>query len=131
MTSALTLSSPAADLITVGRDSEGNPCIDPDFKGEKTHDFIVKMANAFNHTNDWYTSNNTKVRNIFAENRALFITDRAFIAETVLRNADVSYGIMPQPKYDETRKITSPVWGTPTHSTPSHMTAKPPIGPLL
>ena len=89
------------DLITIGRDSQGNPIVDPEFAGEKTHDFIVKMANAFNHTNDWYTLKSTKIRNIFADNRALFITDRAFIAETVLRDSDVEYGIMPQPKYDE------------------------------
>ncbi len=101
------------DLISISRDSAGELRIDPDFAGDKTHDFIVKMANAFNHTNDWYTVNSTKIRNIFAEGRSLFITDRAFIAETVLRSTDISYGILPQPKYDERQESYVTCMGHP------------------
>ncbi len=92
------------DMITIIHDAEGNLAINPEFAGDKTHDFIVKMANAFNHTDDWYTQNSTKLRPIFAEERALFITDRAFIAETVLRSTSVNYGIVPAPKYDEAQE---------------------------
>ena len=99
-------------MLTVRKDDDGIPVISSDMDSEKMVDVVTRLAAAFS-TNDVYTSSNIDIRNIFSEDRALFITDRIFVAETNFSSSDVKYGIVPNPKYDENQEKYGTLLGHP------------------
>lgn len=103
---------PASGMLTVRKDDDGIPVISSDMDSEKMVDVVTRLAAAFS-TNDVYTSSNIDIRNIFSEDRALFITDRIFVAETNFSSSDVKYGIVPNPKYDENQEKYGTLLGHP------------------
>lgn len=92
----------AAGIISIERDAEDGLKISDDWYSQRCADVCELLGN-FLSSEGVYHSSSTSVRNIFFEERALFITDRTFIvagkdtSETA--KIEFSYGVVPQPKY--------------------------------
>lgn len=91
----------AAGITSLVRANDGTISISEDWKGER-------CANACELTGNWLASagvfheNSTKIRDVFFEERALFITDRVFIVAgkdnaAQATKIEFDYGIVPQP----------------------------------
>lgn len=91
----------AAGITSIVRGNDGSINVNPEWTGER-------CATACELTGKWleargvYHTNSTKIRNVFFEQRALFITDRAFIVagkdNAATGKIEFDYGIVPQPK---------------------------------
>lgn len=100
-----------SDLKLVEKDDDKVLKISDDFYSEKTVDLLLKLS-AWETTDDAYLNDKLYTKP-FTENRALFIVNRAQYAFKDLRSADVSYGIVPVPKYDENQQNYRTVMGNP------------------
>ena len=100
-----------SELKLVEKDNDKVLKISDDFYSEKTVDLLLKLS-AWENTDDVYL-NDSDYEKPFTENRSLFIVNRAQYAFKALRNADVSYGIVPVPKYDENQQNYRTVMGNP------------------
>lgn len=99
-----------SDLKLVEKDDEKVLKISDDFYSEKTVDLLLKLS-AWENTDDVF--NNDSYEQAFTDNHALFIVNRAHYASKALRTADISYGIVPVPKYDEDQQNYRTVMGNP------------------
>ncbi len=90
-----------ADLRTTDIGEGGLPVLSADFISERAHDMVVKLV-GFSETNDAIFLNDyTIAANMFSQNRALFISHELTLATSYLRDAEIEYGIVPMPKYNE------------------------------
>ncbi|MCQ2354051.1 MAG: hypothetical protein MJ102_02980 [Clostridia bacterium] len=98
----------AAGIVSVIKNGQSELTINPDYVGERTANVCELVGNWIN-SPGVYQLNKTSVRNIFFEERALFVTDRCFIVAGK-DNAGSSdriefgYGIVPNPKYNKEQK---------------------------
>lgn len=106
----------AVGLRTTEKTADDIPVISSSFGGEKTHWLLNTLVDYFNTNdgilvtgNDGYTVN----ANLFMESRALFSVNEFLYAAVKVRDADVDYGILPIPKYDEEQREYSTVMSFP------------------
>ena len=93
-------------LRTTELGADGIPAVSPLFGSEKTQALLEKL-NGFFKTNDGYLNNTSDAEGtklIFTSGRALFFTTELFYAGASLRDANLQYGVLPVPKYDEAQK---------------------------
>ena len=99
-----------SDLKLVEHDAEKILIVSPDFFGEKSVSVIEKLG-------PWETSNDVYVggdyETPFTEGRSVFTINRAHYASKALRDSELSYGIVPVPKYDEAQADYRTVMGNP------------------
>jgi len=93
----------AGGVTSVVRTNDGGIEISDQWYGQYTAD-IVQLVGDFLATSGVRHSGSTNIRNIFYEERAIFITDRCFIVAgkdnaSSKTKIEFSYGIIPQPKY--------------------------------
>ncbi len=99
-----------SDLKLVEKDSEQVLIVSEDFYSEKAVDLLAKLG-------PWEASNNVYLASDyetpFTEGRAIFNINRAHYASKALRDSELTYGIVPVPKYDETQENYRTVMGNP------------------
>ncbi len=96
----------AFDLPIIGKDSGGKLTVE--LNTEKTSDVLKYIINMFYSTNGVYSLGHksddgelTTASEMFADDRALFMTNRLYECEQVaLRDMTNPYGIIPMPKWD-------------------------------
>lgn len=82
------------------RDADGYPVLD--LNKESTVDLCDKLLKVFNGEHMFIANSNQDHVRKFAENKALFIVNRLFLADWVeIRAMEKDYGIIPIPKFDE------------------------------
>ncbi len=92
-------------LRTTDKDANDIPVISDLFGGEKTHELLIKLVEFFKTGDGWLEKSSYDNSNaIFLEGRALFTDHEFTYAVLHLRDSDISYGIVPMPKYDEKQK---------------------------
>ncbi len=99
----------ASGLTTTVFDAEGLPTLSPEFGGEKTHALLEKLNSLF--ASEYallldysYSNTYTIAADIFCGGRSIFYCSEVWATEKFLRDAEISYGIMPMPKYDEAQE---------------------------
>ena len=101
-----------SDIIILDTTDE-IPVFSEDFLGEKTLNLQEKVRNFFNNTNDGYLLTvNSTVHQYFGQGLSLFWNDRCRQAIT-FASQEISYGIIPIPKYDEAQKDFATLLGNP------------------
>jgi len=101
-----------SDIVILDTTNE-TPVFSADFLGEKTLGLQEKVKSFFNDTNDGYLLTvNDKVHQYFGQGISLFWNDRCRQAIT-FAGQDVSYGIIPIPKYDEAQEGYATLLGNP------------------
>ena len=98
-----------AGLRTTEHDPDGKPIISPSFGSERANS-VVEDVWAFLNKPGCTIS---KGRTIFAEEKALFIMDRARYASQNLASAGNFYGIVPVPKYTADQENYTTCMGFP------------------
>lgn len=89
------------------------PEFSEDFLGEKTLNLQEKVRTFFNNTNDGYLLTvNSTVHQYFGQGISLFWNDRCRQAIT-FSSQEISYGIIPIPKYDEAQENFATLLGNP------------------
>ena len=101
-----------SDIVILDTTGE-TPVFSADFMGEKTLTLQEKVKSFFYDTNDGYllTVNET-VHQYFGQGISLFWNDRCRQAIRFAEN-EVSYGIIPIPKYDEAQEDYATLLGNP------------------
>lgn len=99
-----------SDLKLVEKDAENVLIVSPDFFGEKSISVIEKLG-PWENSNDVYIGGDYEIP--FTEGRSLFTINRAHYASKALRDSELSYGIVPVPKYDEAQQNFRTVMGNP------------------
>lgn len=99
-----------SDLKLVEHDTEKTLIISPDFFGEKAISVIEKLG-PWESSNDVYVGSDYETP--FTEGRSIFTINRAHYASKALRDSELSYGIVPVPKYDEAQQNFRTVMGNP------------------
>ena len=101
-----------SDVVILDTTGE-TPVFSEDFMGEKTLGLQEKVQNFFNNTQDGYllTVNET-VHQYFGQGISLFWNDRCRQA-IKFAETEVSYGIIPIPKYDEAQDGYATLMGNP------------------
>lgn len=90
----------AAGLVAIDKNSEGELQVSQKYNSETVVNLIAKMGNWVNNSGEVITATSIGIRSVFGEGRSLFITDRVFIAKTVMANSSTfGYGILPVPLY--------------------------------
>ena len=94
----------AANLIPV-KNNNGVLELTGDYESQKMSTLIEKWQ-AFLASDDIYCENSTKIRNIFFEERAIFMTDRVFVIagkdnSTNTSKIEFEYGVIPNPMYNK------------------------------
>lgn len=95
----------SSGFIALEKNASEEIVISPSLGSQKTYDMIEKLGEWVNSPDVIY-KDSTKLRDIFFEERALFITDRVFIAagkDNASQSQDkieFVYGIVPVVKYD-------------------------------
>lgn len=93
----------SAGIISIEKDEEKGLRVSAGWNSQRCADACELVGNFLKSEGVLY-NNKTSIRNIFYEERALFITDRLFIVagkdtkET--GKIEFSYGLVPQPKFD-------------------------------
>lgn len=100
-----------ACLKLVEQDAEKTLKISDDFFGEKAVS-VIELLGPWENSNDVYL-NYSKYEMPFTEGRAIFNINRAHYASKALRDSEVTYGIVPIPKYDEAQADYRTVMGNP------------------
>ena len=96
----------SSGLRTTELGADGIPALSPMFGSEKTQALLEKL-NGFFKTNDAYLNDTSDIdgtKKIFTEGRALFFTMELQYAGKNLRDANMQYGVLPVPKYDEAQE---------------------------
>jgi len=99
-----------SDLKLVEHDAEKILIVSHDFFGEKSVSVIEKLG-PWETSNDVYVGGDYEIP--FTEGRSVFTINRAHYASKALRDSELSYGIVPVPKYDETQADYRTVMGNP------------------
>ncbi len=92
----------AAGIVSIEKDNDDNLIISTGWNSQRCAD-VCELVGNFLASPGCYHENKTSIRDIFFEERALFITDRVFIvagkdtSETA--KIEFSYGIVPNPMY--------------------------------
>jgi len=94
------------------RDSTGALIISPEWGGEREDNFVKSLVD-FTFTDDFICDTTTEGGLMFKTGKALFKNDRAKYAKTARETAEIEYGILPMPKYDETQENYSTNLGFP------------------
>lgn len=94
-----------AGFVAIDKDASGELIISADLSDQRLYDLIEKCGTFFNGP-DAYYKDSVSVREIFFEERALFITDRVFIVAgkdngNQTDKIEFEYGLVPQPKLTE------------------------------
>lgn len=93
----------AAGITSIERDPEAGLRISEKWDSQRCADVCTLIGNLIE-SEGVYHNSSTSIRNIFYEERALFITDRTFIVAgkdtSETNKIEFSYGVVPQPKYD-------------------------------
>lgn len=94
-----------AGFVAVDKDASGDLIVSADLSDQRLYDLIEKCGTFFNGP-DAYYKDSVSVREIFFEERALFITDRVFIVAgkdngNQTEKIEFEYGLVPQPKLSE------------------------------
>ncbi len=97
-------------LRLVEKDEENILKISEDFYSEKAVDLLAKIG-PWEVTDTVYLEGDYETP--FTEGRALFNINRAHYASKALRDSELTYGILPIPKFDETQKNYRTVMGNP------------------
>ena len=101
-----------SDIVILDTTDE-TPVFSADFLGEKTLGLQEKVQGFFNDTNDGYLLTvNSTVHQYFGQGISLFWNDRCRQAIT-FAGQEVSYGIIPIPKYDEAQEAYATLLGNP------------------
>ena len=101
-----------SDIVILDTTNE-TPVFSEDFMGEKTLGLQEKVQNFFNNTEDGYLlTENKTVHQYFGQGISLFWNDRCRQAIT-FAGQEVSYGIIPIPKYDEAQEDYATLLGNP------------------
>ncbi len=92
----------AAGITSLVKDEDKGLALSPDFTSQRCADVCDLVGNFVKSEGVLY-NDSTKIRNIFYEERALFITDRTFIVAgkdtSDTNKIEFSYGVVPQPKF--------------------------------
>lgn len=103
-------------LRTTEKNAEDIPVLAASFGGEKTH-WLLTTLNRFFATDDGYMVSGldgyTIGDNLFKEGRALFTVNEFQYVAIKIRDAEIDYGILPIPKYDEAQQEYSTVMSFP------------------
>ena len=94
------------------RDANGKLVISPEWGGEREDNFVKDLVD-FTFTNDFFVGTDDTSKAMFPTGQALFKNDRAKYAKTARETAEIEYGILPMPKYDETQENYSTNLGFP------------------
>ena len=97
-------------LKLVEKDPDAILKISDDFYSEKAVDLLGKIG-PWEQTDTVYQQSDYETP--FTEGRALFNVNRAHYASKALRDSELTYGILPVPKYDETQQNYRTVMGNP------------------
>ena len=89
----------ASGIRASAEDEQGVLRLTDDFTGQKTHDLIVKINNWLHGSGDCYYGGESMTN--FKLGKLLFSTYAATDVIRVLKDAEIDYGIVPFPKYDE------------------------------
>lgn len=101
-----------SDIVILDTSGE-TPVFSQDFLGEKTLGLQEKVQNFFNDSDDGYLLTvNSSVHQYFGQGISLFWNDRCRQAIT-FSGQDISYGIIPIPKYDEAQEAYATLLGNP------------------
>ena len=98
----------AAGITSIQKNDEGELVVSPDWINQRCAD-VCSLVGEFLDAEGTFSDNDVEPpRNIFFEERAIFITDRTFIIAgkdtTETGKIEFSYGIVPQPKFDATQE---------------------------
>lgn len=92
-----------AGIISIEKDEEKGLRVSAEWNSQRCADACELVGNFLKSDGVFY-NNKTSIRNIFYEERALFITDRLFIVagkdQQETGKIEFSYGLVPQPKFD-------------------------------
>ncbi len=94
----------AAGLSTVKQDKDGKLVISDTWCSEKSQTLLTKLCAFFNVSDGFLGTDNTSSRACFTGSNCLFIIDSAGSAKDVYASSDVSFGVVPVPKYDEAQE---------------------------
>ena len=94
------------------RDASGKLVISPEWGGEREDNFVKGLVD-FSFTDDFLYATDDTAKAMFPTGLALFKNDRAKYAKTARETAEIEYGILPMPKYDETQENYSTNLGFP------------------
>ena len=94
------------------RDSSGKLIISPEWGGEREDNFVKGLVD-FTFTNDFLYATDATAKEMFPTGKALFHNNRAKYAKTARETAEIEYGILPMPKYDEAQENYSTCLGFP------------------
>ncbi len=97
-------------LKLVEKDPDTVLKISEDFYSEKAVDLLAKIG-PWEATDTVYQAGDYETP--FTEGRALFNVNRAHYASKALRDSELTYGILPVPKYDENQQNYRTVMGNP------------------
>ncbi len=87
------------------KDADGNIVISDTYTSEKTQGLLEKYIGLLNNQNAWhYTSSWGKAAEAFASGRTLFTMASVRFTVNELSNSDVTYGILPAPKFNTDQK---------------------------
>lgn len=99
--------------LIVDKDGEGNLKMSDSFGGERVIKTIEMLNGLFYNTDDALYTDSVKHQNEFNNGNLLFATDRARIAITRLISEDLSFSIVPFPKFDTNQESYVTVMGNP------------------
>ncbi len=92
----------AAGIISIEKDNEAGLKISDGWNSQRCAD-VCELVGDFLDSEGIIYKDSTKIRNIFYEERGIFITDRTFIVAgkdtSETGKIEFSYGLVPQPKY--------------------------------
>ena len=92
-----------AGIISIEKDEEKGLKVSAGWNSQRCAD-ACELVGGFLESDGVLYNNKTSIRNIFYEERALFITDRLFIVAgkdtSETGKIEFSYGLVPQPKFD-------------------------------
>ena len=92
-------------LRTTQKGDDDIPVIAESMGGEKAHWLLETLVGLFATNDAWLeTKDYANSDNMFKEGRALFSNNEFIYAAIKIRDAELEYGIIPLPKYDEEQK---------------------------
>ncbi len=91
-------------LTEIEKDTSGNLVVSDNWNSEKTLSLLNKLCPFFNESGYTYTStNSTDLYTCFSQGNALFALTEAQYSIRWFSSSDVSYGVIPVPKYDSSQ----------------------------
>ncbi len=89
-------------IKAIEKDSADLPIISPEYSGMKMSDAVDELGKWLGTSEDVYCEESfSEARQIFEDGRALFITDKAYIVRTGIKEITDKYVFLPMPKYNE------------------------------